>query len=87
MLFASFTVTYSLNVMTMRVLCKGTLTDPGSGYIPVMTGGMVSLSPPLGGVVVFAQEWENIIAPKTKATGMPGMSFSNILFIQIYSLF
>ena len=47
-----------------------------------MTGGMVSLSPPLGGVVVFAQEWENIIAPKTKATGMPGMSFSNILFIK-----
>lgn len=46
-----------------------------------MTGGIVSLGPPLGGVVVFAQECENIIVPKMIPTGMIGKYFSNILFI------
>ena len=79
--FASLTVTYSLKVMTICVLCTGTLTVPGNGEILVMTGGIVSLSPPLGGVVVLAHEWENIIAPRTSATGTAGISFSIYPFI------
>ena len=80
----SLTVTYSLKVMTIWVLCVGTLVLPGRGEMLVMTGGIVSLSPPLGGVVVLAQECENIIAPSTNATGIPGMSLSICLFILFY---
>jgi hypothetical protein len=45
-----------------------------------MTGGMVSLGPPLGGVVVFAHEGENIIVPIIMATGTAGIKISNSLF-------
>ena len=82
--FGSLTVTYSLKVMTIFALCTGTLTVPGNGEILVMTGGIVSLSPPLGGVVVLAHEWENIIAPRTSATGTAGISFSIYPFICFY---
>lgn len=82
--FASLTVTYSLKVMTICVLCTGTLTVPGNGEILVMTGGIVSLSPPLGGVVVLAHEWENIIAPRTSATGTAGISFLYILHLFLH---
>ena len=46
-----------------------------------MTGGMVSLGPPVGGVVVFAHECEKIIEPKTSAMGMIGKNLDRNLFI------
>jgi hypothetical protein len=47
----------------------------------VITGGIVSLGPPLGGVVVLAHEWEKIIAPRIKATGTPGINILSNFFI------
>jgi hypothetical protein len=47
----------------------------------VITGGMVSFGPPLGGVVVFAHECENIIDPNTRAMGRIGKNFDMNLFI------
>lgn len=83
--FGSFTVTYSLNVMTICVLWTGTPVVPGSGLILVMTGGMVSFLPPLGGVVVFAQEGEKNIEPNTRATGTAGISLT-ICFLKFISI-
>lgn len=51
-----------------------------------MTGGIVSFGPPLGGVVVFAHEWENIIDPKMNATGIIGQNADNNFFIIFFSL-
>ena len=59
--------------------CHGYM--PNAGYISVITGGIVSLGPPLGGVVVFAHECENIIAPNTSAIGINGKNLDRNLFI------
>ena len=63
------------------VLCEGTFVCPGTGSSSVITGGIVSLAPPLGGVVVFAHECEKIMLPKIISTGTPGISILSILFI------
>ena len=47
----------------------------------VMTGEIVSFGPPLGGVVVLAQDGENIVIPKTNATGIIGSRLLNLFFI------
>jgi hypothetical protein len=41
---------------------------------------MVSLSPPEGGVVVFAQPHGNIRLPRMKAAGTSGMNFFRFIF-------
>jgi len=46
-----------------------------------MTGGMVSFGPPLGGVVVFAHECENMTVPKTRAMGIMGKNLDRNLFM------
>jgi hypothetical protein len=46
-----------------------------------MNGGIVSLGPPLGGVVVFAHEYENIIDPSTIPIGMAGKNLDKNFFI------
>ena len=83
MLFGSFTTTYSLKVNTILVLWTGTLTEPGSGEIFFMTGGIVSFGPPVGGVVVLAQECENITEPSTSRIGIAGSRFVSFLFIRV----
>ena len=83
MLLASFTTTYSLNFICSLVPCTGTFVMLISGYISVMSGGIVSFGPPLGGVVVFAHECENIIVPSTKAMGIAGKNLDINLFIFI----
>lgn len=52
-----------------------------AGNISVITGGIVSFGPPLGGVVVLAQECEKIIDPRMIATGMAGHIADIIFFI------
>ena len=44
---------------------------------------MVSFGPPLGGVVVFAHEWENIIEQRIIVTGIAGQIDDNILCLFI----
>lgn len=39
------------------------------------------MGPPLGGVVVFAHEWEKIIVPMMSATGIPGINIFSKRFI------
>ena len=46
-----------------------------------ITGGIVSLGPPLGGVVVLAQECENITEPRTNDTGIMGSRLLKNFFI------
>ena len=55
----SFTTTYSLKVKVILVFFTGTIVAPSRGSTFLITGGMVSLGPPEGGVVVLAQEFEN----------------------------
>ena len=83
-LLGSFTTTYSLNSSSNLVFSTGTLVAPGSGYSLVIIGGIVSLGPPLGGVVVFAHECENIIDPSMMTTGMTGKNFDRNCFIIVY---
>jgi hypothetical protein len=47
----------------------------------VIIGGMVSLGPPLGGVVVLAQECENIIDASMIVTGTAGHKYVSIFFM------
>ena len=54
---------------------------PGKGFSLVMTGGMVSFGPPVGGVVVFAHEGEKTIIARMMATGIRGRYVFRILFI------
>ena len=54
---------------------------PARGFIRVITGGIVSFGPPLGGVVVFAHECENITEPRMKATGMIGSRLLKYFFM------
>ena len=84
-LFGSFTVTYSLNMILSCVLLTGTCVCPMTGYISVMTGGMVSFGPPVGGVVVFAHECENMAIPRIIDTGIIGKNLLRNFFI--YTLF
>ena len=76
---ASLIFTYSLNVNTSLVLCTPTFTVPGKGDTLVSTGGMVSLSPPEGGVVVLAQPCGNISEPSMSAAGISGNSFFSLI--------
>ena len=48
---------YSLNCKVILPSVSGNSVLPGSGLIFTSTGGSVSFGPPLGGVVVLAQEW------------------------------
>ena len=82
----SVTFTYSLKVNTILVLWRGTLTEPGKGNIFLITGGMVSLSPPVGGVVVLAQPWEKVTLMSTMATGIRGKYFERNFLISLFSL-
>ena len=84
-LLGSFTVTYSLNLISICGLCTGTPVSPGYGFTAVMTGGIVSFGPPLGGVVVLAQECENITCTNMAATGMAGRSLYVFFFILLSS--
>ena len=68
----------------MEVPCTGTFTDLCSGENLTIRGGIVSLTPPDGALVVFAHECENIIEPSTSATGMTGKNLDNILLFIIY---
>ena len=52
-----------------------------TGYILVMTGGIVSFGPPVGGVVVFAHECENISDAKMPRTGIIGKNLFRNFFI------
>ena len=61
MLLLFLTETYSLNLNSNLQPSRGTFMVPGRGFMSTMYGGMVSLSPPEGDSVVFAQECENII--------------------------
>ena len=72
MFFMFLIVTYSSKRKTMRVFWRGTLTVPGRGSMPMMSGGMVSLSPPVGDCVVFAQECTNSIGMKMSAATISG---------------
>ena len=60
---------------------------PGNGVISVISGGNVSFGPPLGGVVVLAQECENIIIPRIIVTGIAGSRFISFFFIYFVLLF
>ena len=77
----SFTTTYSSNVNESCVLWTGTIVAPSGGYSLTITGGIVSLGPPLGGVVVFAQECENITDASTAPTGTAGKYLESIFLI------
>ena len=76
---ASLIFTYSLKVNTSLVLCNPTFTVPGKGVTLVSTGGMVSLGPPEGGVVVLAQPCGNMSEPSMRAAGMSGSSFFRLI--------
>ena len=76
---ASFIFTYSLKVKRTLVLCVGTLTVPGRGYILVISGGIVSFGPPVGGVVVLAQPLGNIMAARTIPAGISGRNLFSFI--------
>ena len=46
----------------------------------------MSLGPPVGGVVVFAHECENIVIPSIRATGMAGKNLDIYLLIILIAL-
>jgi hypothetical protein len=54
---------------------------PMIGNISSITGGIVSLGPPDGGVWVFAHECENIVDPMMKSTGISGNMCLKIFLI------
>ena len=78
MFFGFLMVTYSSKRNTSLVF-TGTLTLPGRGLMPMMSGGMVSLRPPVGACVVLAQEWTKIIGRKMAAEIITGMNFLNLV--------
>ena len=83
MLLGSLTVTYSLKVKVTFVPLTGTLVVPGFGETLTTTGGIVSLNPPVGAWVVFAQEWENMEEMITTAAGIRGRNLVRDLFIML----
>lgn len=75
MFCACLIVTYSLKVNSNFAPVRGTFVVPGSGFMSMIYGGIVSLSPPVGACVVLAQECMKNIGASAKAASMSGMSF------------
>jgi hypothetical protein len=56
---ASTKLTYSLNLIEIFPSLSGKFTALESGSTETITGGIESLGPPVGGIDVFAQDWNN----------------------------
>ena len=72
MFLGLLTLTYSSNVNSNFAPSSGTPMTYGRGSILTITGGMVSLRPPVGAWEVLAQECENIAPQIIRSTGNTG---------------
>ena len=86
MFLPSLTTTYSLNLNFSLVPWTGTPVLPGRGVTLTSIGGMVSFGPPVGGVVVLAQECEKKAPPNIRAAGTSGMRFFIFIIINLRQL-
>lgn len=85
--FGSLTVTYSSNVNATLVPCTGTETAPGRGTTLLTTGGIVSLSPPVGACVVLAHDGWKTESTRSVIAGTKGKNLVRNFFIadRVYS--
>ena len=71
---AVLTMVYSLYCSEIFPPTVGKFVVPVGGVSLISTGGMVSFGPPLGAVVVLAQEWLDRQAPTKRSSRMTVMA-------------